>query len=151
MAASKITNKLNCDAEEALFSNKVDGLVLACYQNERPLLGLIGLLDWRFHGGLSQFIREGALSAEEGHCTYCPIQYQKKNYHLLVVGLGYNPQAGKRTRPQASALKALKKNLASLKSLKFGLSQKDFGFRNDEDIFAPLQSEIQENHLWIVE
>jgi leucyl aminopeptidase len=43
-----------------------DALVIPIWSDVRPLRGAAGLLDWRLCGRLSQMIREGRLSGEQG-------------------------------------------------------------------------------------
>ena len=115
------------NADEALFTRKVEGLVAACYENERPLHGLAGLLDWRFDGAISDCIRAGAISGKAGECVYFPIQRAGALYHLILVGAGTTSAPGKREGLPAATVRALRKNLDTLKIAEFGLSRQDLG------------------------
>jgi hypothetical protein len=131
---------MELDAEKALFveasvdspgTPELDGLAVTFYENERPLRGLVGLLDWRFHGAISDYVRAGAVSGKSGECVYLPIRsaggHGEKVYHLILVGAGSASEPGARRKLSSEALQQLKKNLASLKLKKIGVSKQDFG------------------------
>src|SRR4051812_21066827 len=100
-------NSIELEAERALFEGKLQGMVLTCFQNERPLRGLAGLLDWRFEGAISQVLRAGFVTGKPGECAYLPIQRNGKTFHLFLGGGGHLPSDGKRGPVPAETLKAL--------------------------------------------
>jgi hypothetical protein len=118
---------LEQDAERALFDGALDGLVCLFFRNERPLGGLSGVLDWRFHGRVSQTLRIGAIQGETGECVYMPFERHGRTFHVLLAGAGVSESPGVRARPPLETLEKIKKNLMSLKIAKFGISRKDFG------------------------
>lgn len=121
------TQILEWDAEKALLGGKVQGLVAHCYENERPLQGLAGLLDWRFEGLLTRGIRAGYITGQPGECVYLPVSRMGRTFHLLVVGGGVCPAPGKRTIPPALSLDALRRNLVSLRIKDFAFSRAELG------------------------
>lgn len=115
------------DPEKALFHD-LNGIAVTFYENERPLRGLVGLLDWRFHGAISNHLRSGAVSGRAGECVYLPIHSSGgKIYHLILLGGGNAGEPGARKKVSGEALQALKKNISSLKLEKIGISRQDFG------------------------
>jgi hypothetical protein len=123
---------LDMDADRALFEGELEGLVLTCYENERPLSGLVGLMDWRFNGAISDYIKQGTITGKRGECTYVPVTKKlmtkhQKLYHLILVGGGNNHSVGKRDGVSDETFKLVQKNLATLKLARLGLSKKDFG------------------------
>jgi hypothetical protein len=145
-------HQLDMDADRALFEGELEGLILTCYENERPLSGLVGLMDWRFHGAISKYIRQGTITGKRGECTYVPVtkkmmtQHQKL-FHLILVGLGENPASGKRDGVSEEILKQVHKNLSTLKLPRLGLSKKDFGNISEEFLAKNLKG-VQ---LWLTQ
>lgn len=127
--------RITVPADQALFEGKVDGLVIAFHENERPLWGLAGLMDWRFQGAVSRHLRRGEITGKPGECVYLPVSRNGITYHLIFVGGGFSSQPGRRTSLPAESLRSLRKNLASLKIQKLGASKSDFGDVS-EDYFS---------------
>jgi hypothetical protein len=119
---------------QALFEGRVQGLVAVLGSHERPPRGLAGLLDWRFQGVISRAIARGFLTGEAGECAYLPVTRAGTTYHLLLVGSGAS-----RAAVPAESLKALKKNLASLKLARMGISRADWGSAADESLAKNLK------------
>lgn len=122
---------LDMEGDAALFQGKLQGLVATCYQNERPLQGLAGLLDWRLHGAISSALRRGALSGAAGECVYLPITRGDRLFHVLLLGMGHSGSSGLRTLPEEEMVAPLRRNLISLKVEGIGFSRRDFGGAND--------------------
>jgi hypothetical protein len=116
-------------AEEAFIDHKVGALVATINENERPLLGLAGLLDWRFQGAISACLRAGAITGKVGECVYFPVTKNGKLFKLLLLGVGTHPTV------TAEILKPLQKNLTNLKLISVGVSRKDFG-NPPEELFT---------------
>jgi hypothetical protein len=127
MAQEQAIQNLAVGADRALFEGSVDGLVCLFYRNERPLHGLSGILDWRFHGQISRVLRLGAIHGEEGECVYMPAVRQGRIFHLVLAGAGISETPGVRARPPVETLEKVRQNLLSLKIPKVGISRKDFG------------------------
>lgn len=111
----------------ALFEGKIEGIVAACYANERPLRGLAGLLDWRFGGLISDCIRRGVITGAVGECVYLPVKKRQKSYHLFLIGCGHTPAPGRRDGVPEQALAKLSTNLSAMRFSPIGISQQDFG------------------------
>src|SRR6478609_4308938 len=96
---------LEMEPDHALFDGKIQGLVLTCYENERPLQGLAGLLDWRFEGALSRGVRAGLITGKPGECTYVPVAKGGRMFHLILAGGGHLVSEKKRGHLPAETLK----------------------------------------------
>lgn len=64
--------------------------IAACtlWQDERPMRGLAGLLDWRMAGRLSALLASGFVKGEEGEALLVPGKPHLPFEKLLLVGLG---------------------------------------------------------------
>lgn len=126
--------------DEALFApDHLSGMVATYHVNERPLQGVVGLLDWRFQGAISNFLKSGALTGQEGECAYLPIRRGERLFHILLLGSGSSKKPGARTRPSSRVLKVLRENLENLKIRELGLSLSDFGGESGNETIAELK------------
>jgi hypothetical protein len=132
-------------AEKALFEGQFQSLVVTCYENERPLCGLAGIIDWHFHGALSQYIVSGAVTGQVGEMVYFPLVKSAITFHILLLGAGRSISPGHRESLTPSSLHDLQKNLVSLKLTKVGLSKSDFGQASSEHLTKHLKGVS----LWI--
>ena len=57
---------------QSLDSIQADVLVVGLYTNERPPMGLTGLLDWRLCGYVSDLLVEDKISTAVGEATLFP-------------------------------------------------------------------------------
>jgi hypothetical protein len=137
---------LEIDGDKALFEGKLQGLVVACYEDERPLQGLLGILDCRFHGTISRCLKAGAITGRKGECTYFPVTRRGKTYHLILAGAGHLKPGHKRAEIPAETFEVLRKNLVGLRLKEIGISKSDFG-GVDEDYLSRKMKGIE---LWIV-
>ncbi len=145
--AAPSSAKLSGEFFQEFFRSDCNWLALSCHENERPLLGLSGLLDWKLHGKISSFIKAGAITGKAGECVYIPVSQHGRNYHLLLVGAGSSQDAGKRSQPlPVTSLRKLHENLIQLKPKKLALSQSDFGNSSDEE----LKKSLKGVPLWIL-
>lgn len=129
---------LDTSAFDALFSGKIQGIAALCYENERPLQGLAGDLDWRFHGLLSFYLRQGAIIGAPGERVYIPVQKHDRTYHLFLIGAGHSEYAGHRAPPPDEAIQSLREVISSLKINHLGVSRSDLGLSDKnylKDIF----------------
>ena len=131
--------------ERALFGGQIKGLLVTFYQNERPPYGLLGKLDWHFHGMISKTIRVGAITGRVGEYSYVPLKRKNSTYHLILIGAGASPQPGLRPPLSSETLEGVRKNLLSLKLEKFGISRADFGNISPET----LSRQLKGISLWI--
>lgn len=65
-----------------------DGAVLFCFEDERPLQGLLGQLDWRLNGVFSNWIRSQRITGKFGEAVYAPLKWNERTFHFLVIGAG---------------------------------------------------------------
>ncbi|MGB9627873.1 MAG: M17 family peptidase N-terminal domain-containing protein [Thermodesulfobacteriota bacterium] len=65
-----------------------DLLVTGFFQDERPLKGCVGWLDWRFNGLLSHFILEKRLTGDWKETILIPSQGRVTPALVLLLGLG---------------------------------------------------------------
>lgn len=63
------------------------GIMLWC-QDERPLRGLAGFVDWRRHGELSRMIRSGWCTGRAGESLMLPVDDHLPMQRMLLHGLG---------------------------------------------------------------
>lgn len=131
---STVLTVLDQEGDQALFEGKFQAVVMVCYENERPLQGLAGLLDWRFHGILSHCAKQGALSGRKGECVYVPARKNGIAYHLILAGAGPLSAKGERKQIPPETFSVLQKNLASLRFPQIGISRSDFGDLPDDSL-----------------
>ena len=67
------------------------------FENERPLLGLAGWLDWMTHGELHRFAKAGFLTGAKGEICVLPYRRRTFSVEILLVGMGMNVAPGERT------------------------------------------------------
>jgi hypothetical protein len=130
--ASDLRQTLEVDADQALFSGQIEGIVATCYANERPLAGLAGILDWRLHGIISRCIRSGVITGKEGECVYLPVTRRGETIHVILAGAGHSEEPGMRGNLPEETLRALEKNLANLKLSRVGISRSDLGEASEQ-------------------
>lgn len=118
---------LNLEADRALFESQADALVATIHENERPLRGLAGILDWRFQGVISACIRSGAITGKPGECIFMPVVKNGRNFKIILTGAGKSTKPGERGTLPVESLRALQKNLQSLKLNSVVISRRDFG------------------------
>jgi len=63
-------------------------LVTGFFQDERPLKGTGGLIDWRLNGMLSHFLKEGRMTGEWQENTLIPCHGRVIPRLILLLGLG---------------------------------------------------------------
>lgn len=66
----------------------VDLAVLPYFEDERPLQGLAGLVDWRTSGRISALIREGFCTGRAGETVLMPGRPTLPMRRLVLLGLG---------------------------------------------------------------
>lgn len=89
--ASKSTkNGPTRSADEILLdpSNNANLVVCSIFEDQRPLKGAAGALDWRLRGFLSRFVRDGRISGRTHEFVYVPVKHHGAFKHLMLVGLG---------------------------------------------------------------
>lgn len=119
------------DPDEALLGPSPNALVATFHENERPLQGLAGLLDWRFHGAVSVFLRAGVIRGQPGEVAYFPLARDGGTFHVILIGAGCSRKPGERQRLDAPILEALRSRLEKLRLERIGVSRSDFGQVNE--------------------
>ena len=132
---------------DSLFAGTVSGLIAAVTTDERPMRGLLGLLDWRFEGQISELFRKKFVTGAPGECTYIPVTRAGKTYHLVLLGIG------SRKAPLSTlsheALNSFSQNLKKLGVRSLGISRKDFG-ESFQTLQSVLPAENQEGEVCIL-
>ena len=73
---------------EAIDLQECDVLVTGFFQDERPLRGSSGWMDWRLNGMLSRFLIEKRLTGDWKETTLIPSQRRVLPRMILLLGLG---------------------------------------------------------------
>jgi hypothetical protein len=73
---------------EGIDLQECDVLVTGFFQDERPLKGSSGWMDWRLNGMLSRFLIEKRLTGEWQEATLIPSQGRIRPQMILLLGLG---------------------------------------------------------------
>jgi hypothetical protein len=73
---------------EAIDLQECDVLVTGFFQDERPLRGSGGWMDWRLNGMLSRFLIEKRLTGDWQETTLIPSQRRVLPRMILLLGLG---------------------------------------------------------------
>ena len=126
-------NKTERSAQDVLQDTATLSLLIcAIHENQRPLKGVAGELDWRLGGFLSRFVIAGRISGAKSEFTYIPISRNKALRHLLLVGLGTIENA--ETETGDKILKTLAKTVHDLKFSKIAISRSSFPSFADTNI-----------------
>jgi len=75
-------------SSERIDVQECDILVTGFFQDERPLKGSGGWVDWRLNGMLSRFLIEKRLTGDWKETTLIPSQGRVKSRIILLLGLG---------------------------------------------------------------
>ena len=75
-------------SKESIDLQETDLLITGLFQDERPLRGSIGWIDWRLNGMLSRFLIENRLTGEWRERTLIPSQDRVSPKVILLFGLG---------------------------------------------------------------
>ena len=132
-------------ADELLLADTTDAtnpLVLVCsiYEDQRPLIGTAGKLDWRLRGFLSRFMKAGRIGGRRNELVYIPFQHHNSIRHLLLVGLGPHAPGSKGTDEATSAelLKSLGSTISNLNFKRVAISRSSFPFLTEERLSKAL-------------
>ena len=131
--------------EQALFHHEFKALIVALHENERPLHGLAGRIDWIFQGEISRFLAQGAIQGKLGELTLIPLKKNQHVYFIILMGLGKSENPGHRRPPPVHTLENLNTHLSSLKLEKVGVSRSDLGQLSAHD----LKKHLSGAPLWI--
>jgi hypothetical protein len=75
-------------SSERIDVQECDILVTGFFQDERPLKGPSGWVDWRLNGMLSRFLIEKRLTGDLQEATLIPSQGRVMSRIILLLGLG---------------------------------------------------------------
>src|SRR5947209_16260120 len=78
---------------EALDQAHAESLCLFVGEDERPLRGLAGLVDWRLAGGLSRFLRSGLVTGTAGDALLTMPGPRLGFSRLFIFGMGPRGQS----------------------------------------------------------
>jgi hypothetical protein len=67
---------------------RVDVGLVPCFEDERPLQGLAGYIDWRSCGMLSRLVRSGWCTGRQGESLLMPTRVGLPVERLVIMGLG---------------------------------------------------------------
>ncbi len=81
-------------SKERVDSQDCDLLVTGFFEDERPLKGSSGLIDWRFNGKFSRFLIEKNLSGDWNETILIPSQGRVMPRMILLLGLGEKKKYG---------------------------------------------------------
>lgn len=143
---------IEASPEQLLAESKIDGLVIAISESERPLRGLASRIDWRLRGAISHFLKSGAVSGEAGECTLLPIRREglsaiDEPYRLVLIGSHEADEDGKRNPLPQNSIEALKRNLQKSGMKKVAVSRSDLG--NAAEQISKQLSGAKGVELWI--
>ncbi len=83
---SVTSHEISLESLDAL--GDVDALCLFVAEDERPLRGTAGFVDWRLCGALSRVLLEGFFRGTEGECLLLPTGGRLPMKRIFVVGIG---------------------------------------------------------------
>ncbi len=122
-------------AEEALTDNTNRLVVCSIFEDERPLKGQAGQLDWKLCGFLSRFLIRGKISGNLSEFVYVPMGGNGSLKHLLLVGLGEKKDGeSAEGTPSPTLLKNLVKTVENLKFNEVAVSLSSFPFWTEAKI-----------------
>lgn len=88
---------------EAVDAAAAESLCLFIASDERPLLGLSGLADWRLSGRLSRLLRSGLLTGEAGEAVLTPPGARLGFQKLFLFGVGPAAQTEEKLAEQITS------------------------------------------------
>jgi hypothetical protein len=118
--------------------------VVACgiWEEERPLGGLAGLLDWRLAGKLSRLARDGFLRGKLDEVLFVPGRPRLPFDKVLVLGLGRRDQFG-----DSAFRTAVRRLVATLEGLHARRAIVELPGRGDDAVTAERACELAIEHV----
>lgn len=116
--------------------DELEAEALACcvFENDWPMLGLAGLVDWRLAGRLSLLAKAGFLTGKADEVVLVPLRPWLPFEKLLVLGLGPRASFG-----DAAARRATERLVATLDGLQVNQPVVELPGRADESM-APARA-----------
>ncbi|MBI3554645.1 MAG: hypothetical protein HY074_00095 [Deltaproteobacteria bacterium] len=123
-------------ADEVLLDSELPSLlVCSIFEDQRPLKGVAGALDWRLKGFLSRFVMNGHITGAHDEFVYVPIKHQGDVRHLMLVGLG-----AERGRRQSEVMLAnLAQRVCAMNFKRVAVSRSSFPFLDESRIKKALK------------
>jgi len=118
--------------------------MLIAFENDRPLQGLIGELDWRFNGHFTRLLKQQVLTGSEGESIYCPLSWNEDTFHFLVIGGGFLNSEIERPARSLKLFDLALQKLDELKLTRMAASRKDWNL-------PEIHVGAQERNLWLVD
>ena len=137
---------LDLNPDDALFEKRVDLWVAPLFENEFPILGTAGFLDFKLGGGLSQAIKNKQITGAAGECTLFAKEQGDCLYRVLLLGAGPGDGPGKRKLEDPKIFKRARQELDRLQVRSIGLSLRDFPSLSRERLNQEFGSKVE---LWI--
>jgi hypothetical protein len=135
--------QLDLKPELALAQGKVNGIILLCYENERPFQGMLGQLDWRLNGHFTDLLKKQILTGRIQEMLYSPLRWNEKTYHFLIVGAG-NLKSPTRPAFSSELFARTKNKVSELQLTQMGVSASDW------NISSKNLTEMEDPNLWIL-
>ena len=107
-------------------------LICSIYEDQRPLKGTAGVLDWRLRGFLSRFLKGGRINGKRNELVYIPFEHHGTMRHLLLVGLG--PVHGDKDLGDKFSTELLTRVSSTVENMSFkrvAISRSSFPFLSD--------------------
>ncbi len=130
--------------ETALSQKQISGLILVCFENERPLVGTLGYLDWRLSGHFSELLKSQVLTGKLGEFLYTPLKFNQDTYHFLVVGGGWLPEQDGR-QVKAECFKTALSKVEQLGLENLGIVANDWELDVEK-----IKPELSARKIWIL-
>jgi hypothetical protein len=122
---------LDLRPEIALSQKKMSGMILLCFENERPMKGMLGYLDWRFNGHFSKLLKDQIITGQKNETVYVPFSWNDQTYQFLIVGAGPLPDHGNRPSFSKLLLDSALKKVDELKLTDMGISALDWSLNQE--------------------
>lgn len=119
--------------------DELEAEALACcvFENDWPMLGVAGLVDWRLAGRLSTLAKEGFLTGTADEIVLLPLRPWLPFEKLLVLGLGPRASFG-----EGAARRATERLVATLDGLQVKRPLVELPGRADESLPAARAVEL---------
>jgi hypothetical protein len=95
----------------------VDTVLLFVRQDERPLQGLAGFLDWRMCGAVSRLLVDNFFQGTAGEALLLPTDGRVPPSRIMVVGLGRREEVSAQMVEEALKAAAVRLNKAQVQGV----------------------------------
>jgi hypothetical protein len=140
-------NSLDLRPELALSQKKLSGMILLCFENERPLKGMLGYLDWRFNGYFSKLLKEQIITGKKNETVYVPLLWNDQTFPFLIVGAGPLQDHGHRPGFSKPLLESALQKMNELQLTQMGISALDWSLNASTLSSTPA---LEDPNLWIL-